>query len=147
MLIILVRITERCTYRDFRRLEMQQTLSCATLEAQQKSNETKTRNILQITYGHVPEWHPLNNRENVLVYDIHEHLRTILIDLRDAVRAVMGNELDSDAITVDLVYCYPDEEYKGNLPVEKKHSPKWRLITSGDTSCTLTKYLPMRFPL
>ena len=115
-------------------------LSKATLLAQQKSNEAKTRNILQLTYGRVPEWRPFNFRKNVLVYDIHEQLRTLLVEIRDSVLMLSG-ETDSDKVTVDLVYCYPDDTYSGRLPEPSLHygneEPEnaWRLITSGDASC------------
>ena len=118
----------------------QEALSKATLLAQQKSNEAKTRNILQLTYGRVPEWRPFNFRKNVLVYDIHEQLRTLLVEIRDSVLA-LSDETDSDKVTVDLVYCYPDDNYSGRLPEPSLHygneQPEnaWRLITSGDASC------------
>ena len=118
----------------------QEELSKATLLAQQKSNEAKTRSILQLTYGRVPEWRPFNFRKNVLVYDIHEQLRTLLVEIRDSVLMLSG-ETDSDKVTVDLVYCYPDDNYSGRLPEPSPHygleGPEnvWRLITSGDASC------------
>lgn len=118
----------------------QEALSKVTLLAQQKSNEAKTRNILQLTYGRVPEWRPFNFRKNVLVYDIHEQLRTLLVEIRDSVLA-LSDETDSDKVTVDLVYCYPDDNYSGRLPEPSLHygneEPEnaWRLITSGDASC------------
>lgn len=73
----------------------QEELSKATLLAQQKSNEAKTRSIMQLTYGRVPEWRPFNFRKNVLVYDIHEQLRTLLVEIRDSVLMLSG-ETDSD---------------------------------------------------
>lgn len=118
----------------------QEELSKATLLAQQKSNEAKTRSIMQLTYGRVPEWRPFNFRKNVLVYDIHEQLRTLLVEIRDSVLA-LSDETDSDKVTVDLVYCYPDDNYSGRLPEPSLHygneEPEnaWRLITSGDASC------------
>ena len=118
----------------------QEALSKATLLAQQKSNEAKTRNILQLTYGCVPEWRPFNFRKNVLVYDIHEQLRTLLVEIRDSV-LMLSDETDSDKVTVDLVYCYPDDTYSGRLPEpsprygDVKQENAWRLITSGDASC------------
>ena len=118
----------------------QEALSKATLLAQQKSNEAKTRNILQLTYGCVPEWRPFNFRKNVLVYDIHEQLRTLLVEIRDSV-LMLSDETDSDKVTVDLVYCYPDDNYSGRLPEPSlrygnaEPENAWRLITSGDASC------------
>ena len=128
------------TKRDYLIMCQQEELSKATLLAQQKSNEAKTRSILQLTYGRVPEWRPFNFRKNVLVYDIHEQLRTLLVEIRDSVLMLSG-ETDSDKVTVDLVYCYPDDNYSGRLPEPSPHygleGPEnvWRLITSGDASC------------
>ena len=135
-----VSIFERVTKRKYLIMCRQEALSKATLLAQQKSNEAKTRNILQLTYGRVPEWRPFNFRKNVLVYDIHEQLRTLLVEIRDSVLMLSG-ETDSDKVTVDLVYCYPDDTYSGRLPEPSLHygneEPEnaWRLITSGDASC------------
>lgn len=83
------------TKRDYLIMCQQEELSKATLLAQQKSNEAKTRSILQLTYGRVPEWRPFNFRKNVLVYDIHEQLRTLLVEIRDSVLMLSG-ETDSD---------------------------------------------------
>lgn len=128
------------TKKNYLLMCRQEALSKATLLAQQKSNEAKTRNILQLTYGRVPEWRPFDFRKNVLVYDIHEQLRTLLVEIRDSVLMLSG-ETDSDKVTVDLVYCYPDDTYSGRLPEPSLHygneEPEnaWRLITSGDASC------------
>lgn len=135
-----VSILERVTNRKYLIMCRQEALSKATLLAQQKSNEAKTRSILQLTYGRVPEWRPFNFRKNVLVYDIHEQLRTLLVEIRDSV-LMLSDETDSDKVTVDLVYCYPDDTYSGRLPEpsprygDVKQENAWRLITSGDASC------------
>lgn len=135
-----VSILERVTNRKYLIMCRQEALSKATLLAQQKSNEAKTRNILQLTYGRVPKWRPFNFRKNVLVYDIHEQLRTLLVEIRDSV-LMLSDETDSDKVTVDLVYCYPDDTYSGRLPEpsprygDVKQENAWRLITSGDASC------------
>ena len=128
------------TKKNYLLMCRQEALSKATLLAQQKSNEAKTRNILQLTYGRVPEWRPFDFRKNVLVYDIHEQLRTLLVEIRDSV-LMLSDETDSDKVTVDLVYCYPDDTYSGRLPEPSLHygngelGNAWRLITSGDASC------------
>lgn len=117
-------------------------VSVATLQAFKDANEMKRRTILQSTYGNVPYWHPTNYIDNVLVYDVHEHIRTILYGLQKLVINMVG--LNDDQVTVDLVYCYPEEaESDSNLPVKNKEksgkdsSKKenvWRLITSGNHS-------------
>ena len=128
------------TKKNYLLMCRQEALSKATLLAQQKSNEAKTRNILQLTYGRVPEWRPFDFRKNVLVYDIHEQLRTLLVEIRDSV-LMLSDETDSDKVTVDLVYRYPDDTYSGRLPEPSLHygneelGNAWRLITSGDASC------------
>ena len=128
------------TKKNYLLMCRQEALSKATLLAQQKSNEAKTRNILQLTYGRVPEWRPFDFRKNVLVYDIHEQLRTLLVEIRDSV-LTLSDETDSDKVTVDLVYCYPDDNYSGRLPEPSlrygnaEPENAWRLITSGDASC------------
>lgn len=99
------------TKKNYLLMCRQEALSKATLLAQQKSNEAKTRNILQLTYGRVPEWRPFNFRKNVLVYDIHEQLRTLLVEIRDSVLA-LSDETDSDKVTVDLVYPRAGCDYK-----------------------------------
>jgi hypothetical protein len=128
------------TKKNYLLMCRQEALSKATLLAQQKSNEAKTRNILQLPYGRVPEWRPFDFRKNVLVYDIHEQLRTLLVEIRDSV-LMLSDETDSDKVTVDLVYRYPDDTYSGRLPEPSLHygneelGNAWRLITSGDASC------------
>ena len=128
------------TKKNYLLMCRQEALSKATLLAQQKSNEAKTRNILQLTYGRVPEWRPFDFRKNVLVYDIHEQLRTLLVEIRDSV-LMLSDETDSAKVTVHLVYCYPDDTYSGRLPEPSLHygneelGNAWRLITSGDASC------------
>ena len=74
------------------------------------------------------------------VTPIHEQLRTLLVEIRDSVLA-LSDETDSDKVTVDLVYCYPDDTYSGRLPEpslrygNEELENAWRLITSGDASC------------
>lgn len=132
---IAILISNHITMADFRRLQLSEELSASTLLAQQHANEAKARAIQQITYGHVPEWHPIDFHENVLVYDVHEQLRTILIEIRNAVLAY-AKKTDFDMVTVDLAYCYPDTIYNGALPTSREDSSAWKIITSGDSSCT-----------
>lgn len=128
-------LSNHFTMKEFRKMQLSEELSASTLLAQQHANEAKARAIQQITYGHVPEWHPIDFNENVLVYDVHEQLRTILIEIRNAVLAY-AKETDFDMATVDLAYCYPDAIYNGALPTSRENSSAWKIITSGDSSCT-----------
>lgn len=133
VLKIILFCCSRVTYRKFKRIELSERLSSAMLKVEQRANAYKTRHVLQITYGSIPIWHPLDYYENVLVYDVHEQIRTILLELKEAILATTPG-LDDDEVTVDLVYCYPDEDFDGNLPTDKKEVEKWRLITSRDGS-------------
>lgn len=139
LLAIIIKIwgflSNRLTMAEFKRMQLSEELSASTLLAQQHANEAKARTIQQIAYGRVPEWHPLDFYENVLVYDVHEHLRTILIEIRNAV-LTYAKEADFDMVTVDLAYCYPDAVYNGDLPTSSETSSEWKIITSGDSSCT-----------
>lgn len=123
----------RITYKKFKKIELSDKLSSAMLKVEQRANAYKTRHVLQITYGNVPLWHPFNFYENVLVYDVHEQIRTTLLELKNAILS-MTPGLDDEAVTVDLVYCYPDDKYSGQLPAEKDDLEKWKLITSRDGS-------------
>ncbi len=123
----------RLTYREFRKMELSEKLSSAMLKVEQRTNAYKTRHVLQITYGSIPQWHPFDYQDNVLVYDVHEQIRTILLELKNAIISITP-ELDADAVTVDLVYCYPDTNYDGKLPADKNKLDEWRLITSRDGS-------------
>lgn len=125
---------QRTTKKAFLQMQTSEVLAASTLLAQQHANEAKARTIQQMTYGRVPEWHPMNFQDNVLVYDVHEHLRTILIEIRNAVLTYSGKS-DADMVTVDLAYCYPDKDYSGILPTPDKNRSAWRIITSGDSSC------------
>lgn len=122
--------------RDFWRMQVKENLAASTLLAQQRANEAKARAILQTTYGRVPEWHPVNFTKNVLPYDVHEQLRTILLEMRDTILTFSDRtDTDADMVTVDLVYCYPDKSYDGRLPAKAGQASAWRIITSGDGSC------------
>ncbi len=127
-------MAERTTKKTFLQMQTAETLAASTLLAQQHANEAKARAIQQMTYGRVPEWHPMDFRENVLVYDVHEQLRTILIEIRNAILTYAGKS-DTDMVTVDLAYCYPEKDYRGALPTSDKNRSAWRIITSGDSSC------------
>lgn len=127
-------VSGRITTKAFLQMQTSEALAASTLLAQQRANEAKARTIQQMTYGRVPEWHPMNFQDNVLVYDVHEQLRTILIEIRNAVLTYSGKS-DADMVTVDLAYCYPDKDYSGMLPTPDKNRSAWRIITSGDSSC------------
>lgn len=119
-------------------------------------NSSKARETLRYTYGTVPEWNPIDYQSNVLLYDVHEQIRSILISLKKVVISIDADRFDDQNVSVELVYCYPEEdENKGNLPIPASSGKRastavktkkntayandrldktWRLISSGDTS-------------
>lgn len=133
VLKILLFCYSRTTYQKFKKAELSDKLSSAMLDVEYKANAYKTRHVLQITYGNIPVWHPFNFYENVLVYDVHEQIRTILLELKNAIISITPG-LDSDSVAVDLVYCYPDNKYNGQLPADKDSIERWKSITSRDGS-------------
>lgn len=128
-------------------------------EAISQANAAKTRETLRYTYGTVTEWNPINYRKNILLYDVHEQLRSILISLKKIVISIDPTRFHDKNVSVELVYCYPALEYnQGKLPTKmpdasqeelddgkegtKPRSEKrWRLISSGDTSGNHSKVI------
>ena len=104
------------------------------------ANAAKVRSTLRFTYGNVHDWNPINYRKNVLVYDVHEHIRTILLNLRDVIIQTSPERLHEDNVTVDLIWCYPKEKgYSGYLPYideSGKNKKPWKLISTGDKSAS-----------
>lgn len=136
-------------------------ISTALLTAIKRTHFEKTRNILQSTYGKVPDWHPINYNDNILVYDIHQHLRSICIRLKELVVGIAPNEFNDDMVTVDIAFQYPsdnkfikivladqsnnrgsdirEKQLGGSVQecgeLESTNSDKelaWKIITSGD---------------
>lgn len=104
------------------------------------ANAAKVRSTLRFTYGNVHDWNPINYRKNVLVYDVHEHIRTILLNLRDVIIQTSPERLHEDNVTVDIIWCYPKEkDYSGYLPYIDEsgtHKKPWKLISTGDKSAS-----------
>lgn len=117
---------------EYQKSLMIEELASAMLRIRQQSDSYKSRHILQITYGSVSKWRPFNYINNVLVYDVHEQIRTILMEFKKAIISITP-DLESDALTVDLVYCYLDD-YDGSLPATENNVKKWRMINSPDNS-------------
>lgn len=112
----------------------------AVLSSLNCANAAKVRSTLRFTYGNVHDWNPINYRKNVLVYDVHEHIRTILLNLRDVIIQTSPERLHEDNVTVDLIWCYPKEKgYSGYLPYIDEsgtHKKPWKLISTGDKSAS-----------
>lgn len=128
------------TKKDYECLQQIRRLSVATLNAFRESNSCKSRFIAQSTYGQVTKWHPINYKNNVLVYDVHEQLRSILIEIKNMI-IELTPELTEDQVSVDLLCCYPSKKYNGRIPINagntddtERLSKHWRFITSGDKS-------------
>jgi len=85
-----------------------------------KSNSTKVREVFRYTYGKVPEWNPINYRDNVLVYDVHEQIRSILISIEEVVINIDPERFNEKNVSVELVYCYPRDAKKTTLPLGKE---------------------------
>lgn len=130
-------------------------ISKSLLTAVKRTHFSKTTAILQSTYGHVPDWHPINICDNVLAYDIHEYLRRICIGLKEIIVNLDPEDYSDDMVTVDIAFEYPyDKELCANnnrvsCCFEKQHSDQddsgfevreekdegcsdWKIITSGD---------------
>lgn len=96
-------------------------ISAALLYAVKRTSCTKANSILRATYGTVPEWHPIDYCKNVLVYDIHEHLRDICIQIKELIVGLYPTEFNDDMVTVDMVFEYPsDSEFIENKRMEFK---------------------------
>ena len=126
----------RKTVRDYDRTRLAETLSEKAMNALKNVDAAKTRGILQSTYGRVSKWRPTDYCRNVLPYDVHEQLRTILIELQ---RLIIDTSegLNDETVAVDLVYCYPDEKEHHSRCVNDGNERKWRIITnSTETHCS-----------
>ncbi|MBP3568916.1 MAG: hypothetical protein J6K04_07095 [Lachnospiraceae bacterium] len=85
-------------------------LSDALLKAMKRTSFAKTNSILRSTYGMVPEWHPIDYCKNVLVYDVHEHLRDICIRIKELIVDLAPDEFNDDMVTVDIAFEYPSDK-------------------------------------
>lgn len=111
IILYLIRYSSIKTFeRDYRYYSESKRVSTALLTAIKRTNFSKTCNILQSTYGTVPDWNPINYCENVLTYDVHQHLRNICINLKELIVDLNPDELNDDKVTVDLVYTYLSED-------------------------------------
>lgn len=83
-------------------------LASSVFSAIQDLNGDKVRLIFRHTYGCVSEWEPINYHNNILVYDVHEQIRSILVRIKELIVHSDPNVFNNDNVRVDLVYCYPD---------------------------------------
>ncbi|MBQ1659385.1 MAG: hypothetical protein II059_06020 [Clostridia bacterium] len=108
------------TLPNYNRLLRQERYSNGTFLALQNANWRKTQEVMRYTYGKVATWNPINYYRNLLTYDIHEQIRSILISLRDLIIDMdESGRLNSDNVTVDLLYFYKPLPFTEELPAEK----------------------------
>ena len=84
-------------------------ISDALLAAVKRTGYAKTTSILRSTYGTVPNWHPIDYCKNVLVYDVHEHLREICVRMKELIVNLNPKEFNDDMVTVDIAFEYPSD--------------------------------------
>ena len=122
-------------------------VSDALLTAIKRTDYAKTSSILRSTYGSVPEWNPINYCQNVLVYDVHEQLRKICVQIKQMIVSLAPSEFNDDMVTVDIAFRYPSDKNlkkpEANKTLtetdrdrseteEDKRVDGWKIITSGD---------------
>lgn len=124
--------------RDYQYYTMSKKITTALIVALKRSNYEKTCSILQSTYGNVPDWRPIDYTSNIIIYDVHQHLRCCCIRLKEMITNLYPLSFNDDMITVDIAFQYPIDNY-----LSKKESD-WKIITSGDhtsSSVRLHDYL------
>lgn len=130
-----VAVWQLCKIGKLQRWKTKERLSASTFKALQDANRNKTREVMRYTYGTLYEWDEINYYKNLLMYDIHEQIRYILISLRDLIinNDTKGN-FNKDNVTVDLLYSYVDVKISD---LNNQHTLKdnVRLISSGDNDC------------
>lgn len=122
-------------------------ISDTLLTAIKRVEFEKTSSILRSTYGTVPKWHPINYNENVLIYDVHEHLRKICVEIKQMIVSLAPDEFNDDMVTVDIAFNYPSDnqfivlENKMNdattertcsCVIRNEQTDGHKIITSGD---------------
>lgn len=126
--------------KEYKKIVAIEEMLSRSMQEIKNSNFSKTRCILQSIYGTMPKCHPFNYEENVLVYAVHEQIRTILIGIKSVILNTTEG-LSDDQITVDLAYCYPSNEHRHSNAESSvsaggtsKVSRDWKTISSGDRS-------------
>lgn len=133
---------------DYTYYEQSKRISTALLSSTKRIDFDKTCSILQSTYGHVPDWNPIDYCKNVLVYDVHQHLRRICIRLKELIISLAPDEFNDDTVTVDIAFTYPSDNKMivrdiddsrceiDSIPNQSDSAEKseWKIITSGDNT-------------
>ena len=152
LIAIILQIYNNKRMRDFETdytyYEQSKRISTALLSSIKRIDFDKTCSILQSTYGHVPDWNPIDYCNNVLVYDIHQHLRSICIRLKELIISLAPDEFNDDTVTVDIAFSYPSDFkiikhemsdtqcHINSIPEQSGSAEKseWKIITSGDNT-------------
>lgn len=69
----------------------------------------------------VAEWNPINYDKNVLIYEVHDQIRSVLIGLKELIIEITEG-LSSDQVFVDLMYCHPSKEYNTHIPIHESNA-------------------------
>lgn len=108
--LYLLNITNVRKYlEDYNYYSESKRISDALLAAVKRTGYAKTTSILRSTYGTVPNWHPIDYCKNVLVYDVHEHLREICVRMKELIVNLDPQEFNDDMVTVDIAFEYPSD--------------------------------------
>ena len=112
-------------------------ISDALLTAVKRTGYAKTTSILRSTYGTVPNWHPIDYCKNVLVYDVHEHLREICVKMKELIVDLNPQEFNDDMVTVDIAFEYPSDVEFINNKIGQLNKAEDEAICSRDCMNTL----------
>lgn len=135
-------ISIRKYQEDYNYYSESRKISDALLTAVKRTGYAKTTSILRSTYGTVPNWHPIDYCKNILVYDVHEHLREICVKMKELIVDLAPQEFNDDMVTVDIAFEYPsDKDFISNKIKELNKSEEDFVCDKGclDTpeSCNL----------
>ncbi len=129
------------TPQQYAREKKLKEINAMVLSSVSTSHAQKTRDILRYTYGNVAEWNPISYRGNVLMYDVHEQIRSILGSLKKTVIDIDPTRFHDKNVAVNLIYCYPDRKTPYEelpllaaelSPEQAQLTQKWKLISSTD---------------
>lgn len=139
----IINAVDACKFeRDYQYYTMSKIVTTALIVALKRSNYEKTCSILQSTYGNVPDWRPIDYTSNIIIYDVHQHLRCCCIRLKEMITNLYPLKFNDDMITVDIAFQYPIDNCLS------KNESDWKIITSGDhtsSSVKLHDYLENKY--
>ena len=124
------------TEREYNAAKRKNEILQSVFHSLHDANSGKISGTLRYTYGRVSEWNPINYEKNRLVYDVHDQLRAILKSLQRVVINIDPVRFSDKNVSVDLVYCYPENNNDCILPIVQANQntaipqtkKKWRMI-------------------